>query len=216
MDFFVWVYLIIVFFFLLLLLYYYYCCCCCCYYASSRGEQTCLCCAPLVLCWLCNSVVLCVRRLRRPQARMCACCVLRRFMASRNSLCAVGFVPPISIWGAFSLARLKPSTHIQGPPCTSVLHVLNPWAPKDVMTRQWSSVRQCQISLSCFTCFWFLTVTNMRSLVSNQTQSILMGSAQQTSKSLLDTLHKLSEDLAHLKCHNASLKSQINKLYEKC
>jgi hypothetical protein len=42
-----------------------------------------------------------------------------------------------------------------------------------------------------------------------------MGSARQTSKSLLDTFHKLSEDFTHLKCHNASLKSQINKLHGK-
>jgi hypothetical protein len=34
-------------------------------------------------------------------------------------------------------------------------------------------------------------------------------------KTLLDTAHKLSEDVAVLKSDNASLKSKINKLHEK-
>lgn len=113
-----------------------------------------------------------------------------------------------------------PAAWILGRPQTSVLPALKPCGPKRITTRRRSSIRRRRriFPRKLFHLIGPPVLDNDKyEGLSVQLEAVLLNGVFTTvlMKTLLDIVHKLSEDIALLKGDNASLKSQVNKLHDK-
>jgi hypothetical protein len=161
-----------------------------------------------------------VRHLRWSQAMIFTCCVQRRFMANRNCLGSVGLVPPAFIWVVSSLMRLNMSAESGASTykCAALDKTLRSQRNDDTPVKPCSSSTSDlpKENVSPDRALFLPPVfkSDKYEALSVQLERIRLNEVCTVDliKTLLNTVHKLTEDVALLRSDSVLLKSQINKL----